>query len=69
MNTVEKVMTLHPIVTGIGTAPGRTEIGEDNTLDLRIGPTGWWNVQSMLNIFLSDIDDVFWECLLSRLIH
>lgn len=44
MNTVEEDEMFHPIVTGIGTNLGRTVItedGEDNSLDLCIGPAGW----------------------------
>ena len=45
MKAMEKViMMLRPIVAVIGTIPGRTAIiedGEDNTLDLCIGPASW----------------------------
>ena len=72
MKTVERAMVLYLIVAVTGTIIGRTattEDGEDNTLDLCIGPAGWWNAQSLLKIYLSDIDDIYWERLLSRLIN
>ena len=62
MKIVERAMMLYLIVAVTGTTHGRTVItkdGEDNTLDLCIGPAGWWNVQSLLKIYLSDIDDLF----------
>ena len=62
MNIVERAVMSVLIVAVTRTILGRTviiEVGEDNTLDLCIGPAGWWKLQSMLKIYLSNIDDIF----------